>query len=69
MLAGCWADRLRPYADRDDVIVLGLPRGGVPLAGVVAEAMGAPMDALIVRKVGVPGHEEVVVSAIGPTGL
>ncbi|MFP5372214.1 MAG: phosphoribosyltransferase, partial [Actinomycetes bacterium] len=51
-----------------DVTVLGLPRGGVPVAGVVADRLGAPLDALIVRKIGVPSHRELAVGAIGPDG-
>jgi len=52
------AQDLLPYANRDDVIVLGLPRGGVPVAYEVARELHAPLDVLIVRKLGVPGHEE-----------
>ncbi|HET9442489.1 MAG TPA: phosphoribosyltransferase family protein [Acidimicrobiales bacterium] len=63
------AGRLGAYAGRDDVLVLGLPRGGIPVAGVVAEMLAAPMDALIIRKLVVPGREEVTVGAVGPGGV
>jgi putative phosphoribosyl transferase len=58
------AEQLRPYAGRDDVIVLGLPRGGVPVAQEVALALGAPLDVMLVRKLGVPGQEELAFGAI-----
>ena len=57
------------YAGRDDVIVLGLPRGGVPVAYEVARALGAPLDVFLVRKLGVPGHEELAMGAIGSGGV
>jgi predicted phosphoribosyltransferase len=57
-------DRLRQYANRDDVVVLALPRGGVPVAYEVALALGAPLDVFVVRKLGVPGHEELAMGAI-----
>lgn len=57
------------YAGRDDVIVLGLPRGGVPVAAEVAQALGAPLDTLMVRKLGVPGHEELAMGAIATGGV
>lgn len=60
------AGLLLVHAGRDDVIVLGLPRGGVPVAGVVAQRLGAALDVLVVRKVGMPGHEELAVGAVGP---
>ena len=53
----------------DDLIVLGLPRGGVPVAARVAEALGAPLDVFIVRKLGVPGHEELAMGAIASGGV
>ncbi len=53
------------YAGRDDVVVLGLPRGGVPVAAEVAQRIEAPLDVLVVRKLGVPGHEELAMGAIG----
>jgi putative phosphoribosyl transferase len=62
------AERLRKYAGRDDVIVLGLPRGGVPVAAEVARDLGVPLDAFLVRKLGVPGHEELAFGAIAIGG-
>src|SRR3954469_5281730 len=62
------AERLRQYAGRDDVVVLGLPRGGVPVAFEVARALGAPLDVFLVRKLGVPGHEELAFGAIATGG-
>jgi predicted phosphoribosyltransferase len=55
--------------DLDRPIVLGLPRGGVPVARVVAESLGAPLDVLVVRKLGAPGHPEFAMGAIGPGGV
>lgn len=55
---------LADYAGRSDVIVLGLPRGGVPVAAQVARALGAPLDVLVVRKIGVPGQPELAMGAI-----
>jgi predicted phosphoribosyltransferase len=55
---------LMAYANRPDVIVLGLPRGGVPVAFEVAQALNAPLDVFVVRKLGVPGHEELAMGAI-----
>jgi putative phosphoribosyl transferase len=52
-----------------DAVVLGLPRGGVPVAGVVAQRLGAPLDVLVVRKIGMPGQEELAVGAVGPGGV
>ncbi len=63
------AERLSQYAHRDDVLVLGLPRGGVPVAYAVAERLGAPLDVFIVRKLGVPGHEELAMGAIASNGI
>lgn len=60
------AELLLEHRDRDDVTVLGLPRGGVPVAGVVARQLRAPLDVLVVRKVGMPGHEELALGAVGP---
>lgn len=56
------------YAGRDDVLVLALPRGGVPVAWEVAAALGAPLDVLVVRKLGAPGHEELAMGAIAGGG-
>jgi putative phosphoribosyl transferase len=59
---------LSSYARRDDVVVLGLPRGGVPVAAEVASALGAILDVLIVRKLGVPRHPELAMGAIAGVG-
>jgi len=63
------AQALAAYAGREDVIVLGLPRGGVPVAAEVARALGAPLDVLVVRKLGAPGQEELAIGAIGEGGV
>jgi putative phosphoribosyl transferase len=63
------ASKLPEYADRPDVIVLALPRGGVPVAFEVAKALRAPLDVFIVRKLGVPGHEEYAMGAIATGGV
>jgi putative phosphoribosyl transferase len=63
------AQRLSAYAHRADVIVLALPRGGVPVAYAVAGALGAELDLLIVRKLGLPRHEEYAMGAIGSGGV
>jgi putative phosphoribosyl transferase len=61
--------RLRKYANREDVIVLGAPRGGVPVAFEVAKDLGAPLDVFVLRKLGVPGHEELAFGAIASGGV
>jgi len=61
--------KLTPYADRPDVIVLGLPRGGVVVAAEVARALEAPLDVMIVRKLGVPGQAELAMGAIASGGV
>src|SRR5262247_1150931 len=63
------AARLIEYAGRNDVIVLALPRGGVPVAYEIAEAIGAPLDVFMVRKLGVPGYEELAMGAIATGGI
>lgn len=63
------AEKLVKYAGRADVIVLGLPRGGVPVAYEVAKRLGVPLDVFIVRKLGVPGFEELAVGAIASGGV
>jgi putative phosphoribosyl transferase len=63
------AERLGKYAGRDDVLVLALPRGGVPVAFEVAQALHAPLDIFLVRKLGVPGHEELAMGAIASGGV
>ena len=61
--------KLERYRDNPDVIVLALPRGGVPVAFEVAKALNAPLDVFIVRKLGVPGHEEYAIGAIASGGV
>lgn len=63
------AQALAAYANRADVLVLALPRGGVPVGFEVAEALHAPLDVLVVRKLGVPGHEEYAMGAIASGGV
>jgi putative phosphoribosyl transferase len=63
------AEELLSYAGRDDVIVLALPRGGVPVAFEVAQRLGVPLDVFVVRKLGVPGHEELAMGAIASGGV
>lgn len=60
---------LEDYADRDDVLVLGLPRGGVPVAYEVARRLHVPLDVFLVRKLGIPGHEELAMGAIASGGI
>ena len=61
--------KLASYADRPDLLVLGLPRGGVPVAFEVASLLDAPLDVFLVRKLGVPGHEELAMGAIATGGV
>src|SRR5205823_14731897 len=63
------AEKLAPYANRQDVLVLALPRGGVPVAYEVAKSLGAPLDVFLVRKLGVPGHAELAMGAIASGGV
>src|SRR5206468_8889937 len=63
------AEKLDKYSGREDVIVLGLPRGGVPVAYEVAKRLRAPLDVFIVRKLGVPGFEELAAGAIASGGV
>jgi putative phosphoribosyl transferase len=63
------ARELSTYAGRTDVLVLALPRGGVPVAFEVARDLGAPLDVFVVRKLGVPGQEELAMGAIAPGGV
>jgi putative phosphoribosyl transferase len=68
--AGCiLAKKLTAYAGRSDVIVLGLPRGGVPVAYEVARVLGVPLDVFLVRKLGAPGQEELAMGAIASGGV
>lgn len=63
------ASRLAAYTNRPDVLVLALPRGGVPVAYEVARALGAPLDVFLVRKLGVPGQEELAMGAVASGGV
>jgi putative phosphoribosyl transferase len=63
------AAKLRQYSGRSDVVVLALPRGGVPVAFEVAEALDAPLDLFLVRKLGTPGHRELAMGAIASGGI
>jgi len=62
------AELLTAYRDKGDVVVLGLARGGIPVAWEVAAALGAPLDAFVVRKLGAPGHEEFAMGALASGG-
>ena len=61
--------KLGAYRDRPDVLVLGLPRGGIPVGYEVARGLGAPLDVFVVRKLGVPGHEELAMGALATDGV
>jgi predicted phosphoribosyltransferase len=63
------AEKLAAYANRPDVLVLALPRGGVPVAYEVARALGAPLDVFLVRKLGVPSYEELAMGAVATGGV
>jgi putative phosphoribosyl transferase len=63
------AERLKAYSNRKDVTVLGIPRGGVPVAFEIAEALGAQLDVFVARKLGVPGQEELAFGAIASGGV
>jgi len=63
------ADELQQYRGRDDVVVLALPRGGVPVGYELARRLDAPLDVFLVRKLGVPGHEELAMGAIASGGV
>lgn len=63
------ATQLANYANRDDVLILALPRGGVPVAFEVAQALQAPLDIFLVRKLGIPGHPELAMGAISTGGV
>jgi predicted phosphoribosyltransferase len=63
------AEKLEAYANRPDVVVLALPRGGVPVAFEVARKLNAPLDVFLVRKLGVPGHAELAMGAIASGGV
>ena len=66
---GVLASKLTAYANKANVLVLALPRGGVPVAYEVARALGAPLDVFVVRKLGMPGHEEYAIGAIASGGV
>lgn len=63
------ATRLMEYANRPDVLVLALPRGGVPVAYEIAQALNVPLDVCLVRKLGAPGQKELAMGAIAPDGV
>ncbi len=63
------AGLLRHYAKRDDLLVLALPRGGVPVAMEIAKVLNAPLDVILVRKLGLPGHSELAMGAIASGGI
>jgi predicted phosphoribosyltransferase len=63
------AERLKRFSGRDDVVVLALPRGGVPIGYEVARALGAPLDVFVVRKLGLPGQPEVAMGALASGGV
>ena len=63
------AERLKHYADRPDLLVLALPRGGVPVAYEVAKVLHAPLDVFVVRKLGIPGQEELAMGAVATGGV
>jgi len=63
------AEQLRKYANRNDVVILGIPRGGVPVAYEVAVALGVPLDIFVSRKLGVPGEEELAFGAVATGGV
>jgi putative phosphoribosyl transferase len=63
------ADKLSKYTNHPNAVVLALPRGGVPVAYEVAQELGLPLDVLIVRKLGVPNHEELAMGAIASGGI
>ena len=63
------ASRLAKYRGRDDVVVVALPGGGVPVAYEIAEALDAPLDVFVVRKLGMPGHPEFAIGAIASGGV
>src|SRR4030081_294637 len=63
------AAKLSQFANRPDVVVLALPRGGVPVGFEVAKALNVPLDVFVVRKLGLPGHEELAMGAIASGGI
>jgi predicted phosphoribosyltransferase len=63
------AQRLSAYANQPDVLILALPRGGVPIGFAIAQALGVELDVMLVRKLGMPGHEEYAMGAVGAGGV
>lgn len=63
------ARRLEKYRERDDLVVVGMARGGIPVAAEIARALEAPLDVLVVRKLGAPGREELAMGALAPEGV
>src|SRR5437763_6108916 len=63
------ASKLKDYANRPDVVVLALPRGGVPVGYKIAKALNVPLDVFVVRKLGVPGYEELAMGASASGGV
>src|SRR5437762_10206846 len=63
------AEKLEAYANRPDVLILALPRGGVPVGYEVARALDAPLDVFLVRKLGVPRYEELAMGAVATGGV
>ncbi|MDB5400219.1 MAG: putative phosphoribosyl transferase [Rhodopila sp.] len=63
------AAQLATYANKPDVLVVALPRGGVPVAHEVASTLGAPLDVFVVRKLGIPGYEELAMGAVATGGV
>src|SRR5438477_6142549 len=63
------AESLKRYAGQNDVVVLALPRGGVPVGLEISRALGVPFSVFVVRKIGVPGHEELALGAVASGGI
>lgn len=63
------ADELTAYRKKKDVVVVGIPRGGVPVASKIAKTLDLPLDVVVTRKIGAPGREELAIGAIGPGGV
>lgn len=62
-------ENLAQYKGRPDVVVLGIPRGGVVVAKAVAQALGAPLDVVVIKKIGAPNNSELAIGAVGPMGV
>lgn len=63
------AEKLKAYGGQKDTIVVGIPRGGVPVASEIAKNLNVPLDVVVTRKLGAPGQEELAIGAIGPEGV